>query len=147
MAESSSWVQQLLLMATSRKNLGVYSKSYQWLPAEFLVDKMGKVKVASYINSLPIESGLHPLIAEVFQLILPMFTESSSRSVLANLAYYFSSQVIIISRRLAYILHLKFIPGFSKDKLVVLKRGSASGGKKHTSSNPRFRPDVVMSRI
>ena len=50
-----------------------YSDRYQWLPAEFLVDYDGKVKIGSYINNLPVDSGLYPVIAEIFERVLPLF--------------------------------------------------------------------------
>jgi Protein of unknown function (DUF4246) len=51
----------------------MWSERYQWLPAEFLVDLEGKVKIGSYINSLPFQSGLYPIIAEIFGRIVPLF--------------------------------------------------------------------------
>lgn len=49
------------------------SRNYQWLPAEFLVNSSGKVKIASYINSLPLETGLYSVIAEIFERLVPIF--------------------------------------------------------------------------
>jgi len=51
----------------------MWSERYQWLPAEFLVDNTGKVKIETYINSLPVDSGLYPILAEIFEHIVPMF--------------------------------------------------------------------------
>lgn len=53
----------------------MWSTRFQWLPAEFLVDNDGKAKIASYINSLPFSSGLYPIIAEMFECILPLFNK------------------------------------------------------------------------
>jgi hypothetical protein len=47
--------------------------TYQWLPAEFLVNETGEVKIESYINSLPADSGLYPILADIFKRIVPLF--------------------------------------------------------------------------
>jgi hypothetical protein len=54
----------------------MWSQRYQWLPAEFLVDNKGNVKIESYINSLPFHSGLYPILAEIFEHIVPMFNRA-----------------------------------------------------------------------
>lgn len=51
----------------------MWSTQFHWLPAEFLVDDQGRVKIASYINSLPPSSGLYPILAEIFERIVPLF--------------------------------------------------------------------------
>jgi hypothetical protein len=51
----------------------VWSERYQWLPSEFLVDEQGKIKIASYINSLPANSGLYPIISQLFERAVPLF--------------------------------------------------------------------------
>jgi len=53
----------------------MWSTRYQWLPSEFLVNKDGKVKIASYINNLPFHSGLYPIISELFERAIPMFNK------------------------------------------------------------------------
>jgi hypothetical protein len=50
-----------------------WSKRYQWLPSEFLVDEPGEVKIASYINSLPAKSGLYPIVSQLFERAIPLF--------------------------------------------------------------------------
>jgi hypothetical protein len=53
----------------------MWSRRYQWLPAEFLVDDEGKVKIESYINSIPFQSGLYPIISEIFERSAPLFSK------------------------------------------------------------------------
>ena len=49
------------------------SRTYQWLPSEFLVDEHGSTTIASYINSLPVDSGLYAIVSELFSLVIPLF--------------------------------------------------------------------------
>jgi len=51
----------------------MWSKRYQWLPSEFLIDEEGKVKISSYINNLPFYAGLYSTISEIFELAIPLF--------------------------------------------------------------------------
>ena len=52
---------------------GLWSFDYQWLPSEILVGEDGKVKIGSYINSIPFDSGLYLAIAQLIQLAVPLF--------------------------------------------------------------------------
>ncbi len=54
-----------------------WSTKFQWLPAEFLVHRDGKVAIASYINSLlpvgEVNSGLYLVLAEIFGKAVPLW--------------------------------------------------------------------------
>ncbi|KAF9949002.1 hypothetical protein BGZ65_007666, partial [Modicella reniformis] len=54
-----------------------YSKHYQWLPTDFMIDSEGKVKIHSYINNLhPIEhKDMYGVLEEIFEKFLPMFED------------------------------------------------------------------------
>ena len=62
----------------------MWSRRYQWLPAEFLLDKEGEVKISSYINNLPVSSGLYPILAEMFQRVVPLFNRVLSELCTAS---------------------------------------------------------------
>jgi hypothetical protein len=53
-----------------------WSERFQWLPAEFLVDHSGEVKIASYINNLApageINKRLYLILAEIFSKAVPL---------------------------------------------------------------------------
>jgi hypothetical protein len=51
----------------------LWSQKFQWLPTEFLVKQSGEVTIESYINSLKPDSGLYPVIAKIFERVVPMF--------------------------------------------------------------------------
>ncbi|KAI0792226.1 hypothetical protein C8Q75DRAFT_755011 [Abortiporus biennis] len=55
----------------------LWSHKYQWLPAEFLVDKNNTTKIASYINGLPthVKGGaeMYTLLGEIFGKTVPLF--------------------------------------------------------------------------
>ena len=53
------------------------------MPAEFLVDEDHSVKIASYINGLRVESGLYPVIAQIFSKAVPLLNR-----VLTDLLQY-----------------------------------------------------------
>jgi hypothetical protein len=53
----------------------VWSECYQWLPSEFLVEEHGNVKIASYINSLPANTGLYPVMSQLFERAVPLFNK------------------------------------------------------------------------
>jgi hypothetical protein len=63
--------------AWQRQQAGTFwSERFQWLPAEFLVEKSGKVKIASYINNLvpvgEVNKGLYLVLAEIFSKAVPL---------------------------------------------------------------------------
>lgn len=62
-----------------------YSHRYQWLPAEFLVDRDGNTKIASYINGLPshVDGGLemYSILGEIFKQTIPLFDQVLSSLV------------------------------------------------------------------
>ncbi|KAI0788898.1 hypothetical protein C8Q75DRAFT_719049 [Abortiporus biennis] len=61
----------------SREHPKLWSHKYQWLPAEFLVDKNNTTKIVSYINGLPIHikggAEMYSLLAEIFSKTIPLF--------------------------------------------------------------------------
>jgi hypothetical protein len=63
--------------AWQRRQAGPFwSETFQWLPSEFLVDKSGEVKIASYINNLvpagEVNMGLYLVLAEIFSKAVPL---------------------------------------------------------------------------
>lgn len=57
------------------------SKHFQWLPSEFLVDKNGRVKIASYINNLHPHrhKDLYRTLEKIFGKFVPMFEKVLKR--------------------------------------------------------------------
>ncbi|KAI0788906.1 hypothetical protein C8Q75DRAFT_719280 [Abortiporus biennis] len=62
-----------------REHPKLWSHKYQWLPAEFLVDKDNTTKIASYINGLPthVKGGatMYTLLGEIFGKTVPLFEQ------------------------------------------------------------------------
>jgi hypothetical protein len=78
------------------------SKKYAWLPSEFAVDE-GKVRIRSYINNLNPRRywNMYPVIAQVFEHILPMFNMTMESVNARNFDIYlwYSSLRISVDER------------------------------------------------